>query len=196
MVEIRRLKPTVDIAMPRRTSAKSYKGSAAKVVTRRRQDHPSPTPQDTPCVLWQGAVDNHGYGTWHRYEQGQRNKVRPHRWVMEQVMGRPLDPDETILHLCDQPLCYRVSHLRVGTIAENNADMMAKGRYVHAGGRRPKEEISAERMAIRKLYLSGLHATTIAATLGVPISRVRRITRGLHQKGWKAPRPADRSHSP
>ena len=194
MVEIRRLTPKVEIALPRRTSAKSYKGSAAQVTRRRRCDHPSPTPQDTPCVLWQGAVDNHGYGTWHRYEEGQRRKVRPHRWVMEQVMGRPLTPDETILHLCDQPLCYRVSHLRVGTIAENNADMMAKGRYVHAGGRQ-RVDVAAERYAVQRMYASGLSAKTVADTLGIPLSRVRSSVKGLSQKGWKGA-PTGRSRSP
>ena len=32
------------------------------------------------------------------------------------------------MHLCDNPPCYNVNHLKVGTTAENNADMARKGR--------------------------------------------------------------------
>lgn len=34
------------------------------------------------------------------------------------------------MHLCDNPPCFRFDHLRLGTHAENLADMRAKGRGV------------------------------------------------------------------
>lgn len=54
--------------------------------------------------------------------------MKLHRWVFEQVLGRRLTNQETVLHLCDNPPCYRYDHLRLGTVQENNADMKAKGR--------------------------------------------------------------------
>lgn len=46
---------------------------------------------------------------------------------MEQVHG-PIPEGMVVMHLCDNPPCYRYDHLRIGTTAENNADRDAKGR--------------------------------------------------------------------
>ena len=89
-------------------------------VRRALADHPAPTPQPTPCRLWQGPTIRKGYG------------IRPnghlmHRWVWRQVHG-PIPIGMQICHHCDQPLCYRLEHLFLGTPADNTADMVAKGR--------------------------------------------------------------------
>lgn len=47
---------------------------------------------------------------------------------MELMLDRPLGPKEVILHACDNPPCYAIAHLSVGTIASNNRDMLLKGR--------------------------------------------------------------------
>jgi hypothetical protein len=50
-----------------------------------------------------------------------------HRWVWEQGHG-PIPAGFDVMHLCDNRPCYRLDHLRLGTRAENNADMLSKGR--------------------------------------------------------------------
>jgi hypothetical protein len=35
-----------------------------------------------------------------------------------------------VLHRCDNPPCCNPADLFFGTVADNNADMLAKGRYV------------------------------------------------------------------
>lgn len=129
MVEIRTLTPSVRISLPEKK--KLYKPRSRDVVVKVRllKDHPPPTPQPTPCRLWQGAVDGNGYGKRQMVlPDGHWKMVAVHRWVMEAALGRSLKPKEVILHACDQPLCYRVDHLSVGTIASNNADARKKGR--------------------------------------------------------------------
>jgi hypothetical protein len=39
----------------------------------------------------------------------------------------------SVLHKCDEPACCRPDHLFLGTIADNNWDMTAKGRRPKAG---------------------------------------------------------------
>jgi hypothetical protein len=90
---------------------------------RRLVDHPAPTPQSTPCRLWQGATSGNSYGT---LRVGQ-DKVYVHRWVWEQANG-PIPPGMQIMHHCDQPLCYRLDHLALGTRSDNMMDMSRKGR--------------------------------------------------------------------
>lgn len=56
-------------------------------------------------------------------------KMYAHRWVWEAVNG-PIPKGMVVRHKCDNRLCYRLSHLELGTQADNVADMVAHG---HAG---------------------------------------------------------------
>jgi len=132
MVEIRKLQPSVRIrgvderpALPvdhqRRvvgdTPRKNYRFTR---VERLRKDHLPPTPQPTPCVIWQGPADRHGYGRYGR--------KAAHRWIIEYAFGIKLSSRDVVLHACDNPICFRLDHLSVGTIAANNLDARNKGR--------------------------------------------------------------------
>ena len=82
------------------------------------------TTLSTPCVEWDGARDQNGYGI---ARDGDRT-VRVHRAVYEATYG-PLDPEAVVMHRCDNPPCYRIDHLQAGSHGENHADMIAKGRW-------------------------------------------------------------------
>jgi len=97
-----------------------------KVVLRRLRDHPPPTPQPTPCRLWQGRTVA-GYGS-HAVD-GEQQYI--HRWVWEQVHG-PIAPGIHILHKRDQPLCYRYDHLFYGTQRDNAKDIESQVFYAVA----------------------------------------------------------------
>ena len=148
MVEIRKLNPGFKIALP--GGRLPDRGQNYMIVLRRRGEFPPPTPQPTPCVIWQGSVDRNGYGRMKRARDGERMTVFVHRWVMEELLGRQLRPDEVILHACDNPPCFRVDHLSVGTLADNNADMRAKGRRkkppinVYRGECHPMAKLTAQ----------------------------------------------------
>jgi len=181
MVQIRTLKPLVRISLP--TKAPMVKPLQGKTTVRRLIDHPAPTPQPTPCRLWQGTIDNHGYGTWWRKipdgETYRWLKTRPHRWILEVVLERKLRKNEVVMHLCDNPLCYRADHLEVGTVKQNNHDMMRKGRYKHS-----TQGIDGwTRKRIQKKYLSGLHQQTIADEEGVKREVVARAVKGIFVPG-------------
>lgn len=201
MVTIRRLQPSIKIALP--GGRVPDRGKTFIVVRRRADDFPPPTPQPTPCRIWQGSVDRDGYGRMKRSLDGVRSTVYVHRWVMEELLGRRLRADEVILHACDNPPCFRIDHLSVGTVQDNNADMRAKGRGTkppvnrYEGECHPMAKLSAHQVrAIRGHYQSGLSAKTIAEMFDIHRSTVNRIVKGLRWGHVPAPDLLARSRRP
>ena len=68
-------------------------------------------------------MNKDGYGV---FSEGK--DIRAHRRAWEAFYG-PIPTGMHVLHHCDNPPCVNVNHLFLGTDADNNADMMAKGRY-------------------------------------------------------------------
>lgn len=76
------------------------------------------------CWPWQGYRQPKGYGQLRRERRG----FLAHRVAYERVRGA-VPPGVCVLHRCDTPACCNPSHLFLGSRGDNNADMMAKGRY-------------------------------------------------------------------
>lgn len=152
-------------------------------VRRALVDHPTPTPQPSSCRLWQGAT-SYSYGF---RPDGQR----VHRWVLEVLgedqFGTPYSDELIVMHLCDQPLCFRFDHLRLATHTENNADMRQKGRgYVpppKQGDEHPQAKLTeADVVTIRERYACGpVSMASLAAEYGVSKSNIEHI---IHRRRW------------
>lgn len=81
----------------------------------------------TPCIEWTGYRDRQGYGR----RSIRRRLFLVHRLAWEEANG-PIPDDLCVLHACDNPPCMNPEHLFLGTRADNNADMDAKGRRIPA----------------------------------------------------------------
>lgn len=76
------------------------------------------------CVEWGGVKAHKGYGIC--VHQGKR--WRMHRLAWHTLRG-PIPEGMFVCHKCDNPACYNVNHLFLGTPKDNTQDMLAKGRF-------------------------------------------------------------------
>jgi len=82
------------------------------------------------CLLWTGRLDPHGYGEFRlgSGRSGRRQTRLAHRVAYEIAKG-PIPPGLCVCHSCDVRNCVEPAHLWLGTVADNNRDMVAKGRH-------------------------------------------------------------------
>jgi hypothetical protein len=90
---------------------------------KRRLDKLSVADAETGCINFTGSRDNCGYG---RLSYKGRARLS-HRVAFEEYVS-PIPDGMQVLHKCDNPSCVNPSHLFLGTVDDNMADMKAKGR--------------------------------------------------------------------
>jgi hypothetical protein len=123
------------------------------------------------CWEWTGAHNPKGYGVMRVGESARL----AHRIAYEQAYGKvPLGLH--VMHRCDNPGCVRPDHLTAGTIADNNADMQAKGR-----ARGPEPKLTTK--AIRLIGVSSAKNIDLAHRFGVSETTIRAVRR--YGKPWR-----------
>lgn len=155
----------------------------------------------TECVEWPYCrLQSGGYGG---LSPGNRHtkETRVHRAAWEVVHG-PIPEGLEICHHCDNPPCFRVtlnrdprlSHLFLGTRADNHQDMRQKQRSrLYLGGWRntacqgekgSKSKLNAEQVAevVRLYKIDGWNQSKIGRHFGISQAAVWLILNG---KNWK-----------
>lgn len=97
------------------------------------------------CWVWRGATNGGNdkdfkYGFFAVYPR----MYYAHRFMWEYHNG-PIPPKMVIMHTCDNPLCVRLDHLRLGTQRENMQDRDRKGRNGNLG--KPASEQAKAKMS-------------------------------------------------
>jgi hypothetical protein len=128
----------------------------------------SESERDRPCLEYRGSRLPKGYGRL-------RRKLL-HRMIVEMVEGRPLAAGEVVMHLCDNPACFRYAHLRRATQGDNIRDAVAKGRHKFGTTRyRLTPDIAEE---IRRRHQAGETPTALGSEFGVAPCHITNIAKG------------------
>ena len=125
-------------------------------------DDPSLPWNNYPCLEWPRARTMDGYGKF----KFRSSTVYAHRTAYQMAYGGTLD-GFVICHHCDNPPCFRPSHLFAGTQRDNLADCIRKGRNNRGerGGNARLTECQVR--AIRIDCLVGMSHSAIATKFGV-----------------------------
>lgn len=80
------------------------------------------------CWPWTGSIDAKGYGQATVGARGSVVRWRAHRLAFVALRG-PIPDGLVVMHSCDNRRCVNPKHLSLGTVANNNDDMMRKNRF-------------------------------------------------------------------
>ena len=75
------------------------------------------------CWLWKASLKGAGYGSFfvaNKHLMAHRESFR--------IFKGPILKDKCIMHVCDNRICVRPDHLRMGTALDNVRDKISKGR--------------------------------------------------------------------
>lgn len=134
------------------------------------------------CWRWSGAKKPKGYGSLCIREEGKLTTHSAHR-LSYLIHTGEIAGELHVLHRCDNPECTNPKHLRLGTNAENNKDMNAKGRAVYVSGSAHGNTSLSEADALFILLHKGkMQAKTLSAMFKITEHTVKNIWAG---RTWK-----------
>lgn len=126
------------------------------------------------CWNWKAAILNTGYGQIRINNRG----VLAHRVAYQLFYGNFSD-ELLMCHKCDNRACCNPKHLFLGTIQDNNRDMLEKGRNAK-GIKMGSNKLSEKE--IKEIRNSPNSQTRLAIEYGVNQSTIQRIKSFIY---WK-----------
>src|SRR5262245_35312785 len=102
------------------------------------------------CLVWQGARNPDGYGNIRVITHPTIRWWKVHRLSWYLAYGTLPD---SVLHVCDNPPCWRIDHLFAGNQDLNMKDAASKGR-LRKGHEHPKSLLTEEQVREIKEYFA------------------------------------------
>ena len=132
----------------------------------------------TGCLEWTsfGKQGKWSYGFFRVTRD--KPQVLAHRYAWILTYGK-IPENMCVLHVCDNPRCVEVKHLRLGTHQENMADRDAKGRCAK-GERQHLAKFTAE--LVREIRSATENGEELAKRFDVSRSTINRIR---SRRTWK-----------
>lgn len=135
------------------------------------------------CIEWTGFLDKNGYGKIWMKENGVERCIATHRasWLFHK--GK-IPSGMLICHHCDNPACFRIEHLFLGTHQDNMKDKISKNR----GNYRCGEQFYLSKLKeyqvieILRLKRKGITSNELSKKYGVSSSTIRGI---WDRRSWK-----------
>lgn len=128
------------------------------------------------CWNWTASTSRGslGYGAFalSRHNPTARGVHSAHK-ISVIIAGRPPEPGQVILHLCDNPKCVNPDHLRLGSQLENVRDCVGKQRHATRLPRFTGHQKGGIKRALRRNSWG-----TVAAKYGLNRGQLRRVLEG------------------
>ena len=135
---------------------------------------------ESGCWIWKGAGNGQGYG---RFFYNNRRRMAH---VASYEFYRGIIPKGILVcHKCDNPVCVNPDHLFLGTIYDNNADKVTKGRhacqkaYTNSNAKLSKDDI----IRLVELFNKGYGIEKLVTEFKVSRSTVQRSIRKYSENG-------------
>jgi HNH endonuclease len=132
------------------------------------------------CWLWIGATNGrYGHIRDENMEQDYAHRVS---W---RLFRGEIPEGQNVLHNCpsgDNPLCVNPDHLFTGTMADNQGDMVQKGRHMHGEGHYRNKLSEEDILDIRWMAENGYSYKVIGLQYDITNIYVGQIVR---RKVWK-----------
>ena len=130
------------------------------------------------CWEWTASTFKNGYGHF---------VINDRHWYAHRVAWEfengPIPDGLFVLHHCDNKRCVRPAHLFLGTLADNNADMRAKGRDARGSDSPHAKVTEAQVREIRRRYAAGgISMKRLGREFDLSAQQVCDI---VHRKRWR-----------
>src|SRR3989304_7863892 len=135
------------------------------------------------CWQWLGSVQWQKNGRKGGYGHSGSRLAHRRAWA---IANGPIPDKLCVLHRCDNPGCCNPDHLFLGSLLDNNRDMIAKGRFKHsrhigtANGRSKLRDHDV--LELRRLFSLGMRQYQLAKMFRITRTQVSTIR---HRKQWR-----------
>ncbi len=80
--------------------------------------------ENSDCVLWKGYLDKDGYGRVGSGVSGKKIMIHRMMWILH---NGPIEKNLVVRHKCRNRNCCKITHLDIGTFADNSEDSRRDG---------------------------------------------------------------------